>query len=97
MMRCEFPFRRNTLTGNYNPDGNFIENADEEEIGTKMANMPYKPVPGAGEMLLIGGRDIKTSKSNRTIFSYKEDQLEWIEFAQFPSSRMGHQVISSKN
>lgn len=88
MMRSEFPFRRNGVR--YDPEHDLVEQ-EADEIGTKLANMPYRPQPGSGEMLLMGGLNVKDNKPNRIVYSYKEDQNGWNEFAEFPSSRMAHQ------
>ena len=89
MMRSEFPCRRNRLV--IDPDHDLAE-PDADEIGTKLANMPYRPQPGSGEILMIGGFNVKDSKPSKVIYSFTEDQIEWNEFTEFPSSRIGHQV-----
>lgn len=94
MMRSEFSYRRNRMT--IDPDHDLAE-PEADEMGTKLANMPYMPQPGSGEMLMIGGMNVKENKANRIVYSFKEDQMEWTEFAEFPSSRIGHQACRIDN
>ena len=93
MMRSEFSFRRNGIK--YDPIHDSIEN-QTEELGTKLANMPYRPLPGSGEVLLFGGTNVKDKKPNRIVYSYKEDQTEWTEFTEFPTSKYGHNGTDNK-
>ena len=89
MTRLEFPYRRNRLA--IDPSHDLAE-PDADEIGTRLANMPYRPQPGSGEILMIGGVNVKNNRPSRVLYSFKEDQMQWNEFAEFPSSRIGHQV-----